>query len=91
MKGFLAFVALAVSAASVNARTFTVKNNCAFTIWRTFEARLEAIVFGSLYRRCTPTPTLDPHVPTKPPDGKLPLAAKFSSMFRTTGRLVVFG
>ncbi|KAK1217202.1 hypothetical protein PQX77_020155 [Marasmius sp. AFHP31] len=33
MKGFLAFVALAVLTGSVNARTFTVRNNCAFTIW----------------------------------------------------------
>ncbi|KAK1227981.1 hypothetical protein PQX77_009028 [Marasmius sp. AFHP31] len=33
MKGLLAIVAAAVLAASVDARTFTVKNNCAFTIW----------------------------------------------------------
>ncbi|KAK1221790.1 hypothetical protein PQX77_015409 [Marasmius sp. AFHP31] len=33
MIGLLAFVTLAVASGSASARTFTVKNNCAFTIW----------------------------------------------------------
>ncbi|KAJ8082347.1 hypothetical protein PM082_008202 [Marasmius tenuissimus] len=33
MIGLLAFVTLAVASGSASARTFTVKNNCAYTIW----------------------------------------------------------